>query len=98
MGLCSLMSVPLLSSRTPAGLHFVKRLAGLGKTRGFTGILLPALYDHVAVQRIDFDETGLAAGLLGREHGGPRTPEGVQHDVAPLRTVAQGVHHHGRRL
>src|SRR5438105_802905 len=55
------------------------------------GHLLPATYSHVYVERVEIHPVANAPGPLGCEQRGARPHETIEHDVAAMRDIANGV-------
>ena len=74
-----------------------------GKTTGSVdgvaaGISLPAANRDVDVQRIDLDPTTNAARALRSDQRTTATQERIEHDVAPVGAVQNGVGHEPHRF
>src|SRR6266487_4218178 len=62
------------------------------------GELLPAPEDDIAPSRIVFDEVGATPGALGRDHGGARTRERIEHAIAACGAILESVDQECHRL
>jgi hypothetical protein len=80
-----------------------RREIGKGLARSFqhrftTGLGLIPVDDHIDIQWVDFDATAPPASSLGGDQHGPRTKEGIEHDVAASGDVEKRVHQHSGRF
>ena len=68
-----------------------KGLIGTNQTRRLARLGLEAPADHVAVERVEFDETGHTARALGRDQRGAGAAEAIQNDVTAAGYIADRI-------
>lgn len=59
---------------------------------------LPALNDDIAITRVELDRPGGPPALLSDDQRRARTTKGIEHDIAALRAIANGVGYHRHRF
>jgi len=70
----------------------------LGENRPIARRGLVTAYDHIDVQRIEFDTAKKPASLLGCQKRASRSDKCIRHKVAALRAITQRVRNHRDRL
>jgi hypothetical protein len=73
-------------------------LAGLGENRQVARRGFIAAYDHIDVQRIEFDASAHTLGLLGGNESRAGAEKWINDDIAAIGEVEERVLEHGGRL
>ena len=68
--------------------QFVESPAGAGQGRNTARVFLPATYDHIDINRIDFHDARLAPGSFAGNQRRARTTEQIEDQVAFRAAVA----------